>query len=154
MSRLSNYLTESKKPKALNELFIQFNEIVAGKKGKELDAAIARLAMIAELDAANLYEQMIPQVSDREFKLILQDIADEEKVHTGEFEYFLDKFDPEWEDSEDDGEEEAEDKTSEGREFLKGNEKKKHIKDIMKRINKNKKFKVIDRTPKGYGPKD
>lgn len=111
MSRLKNFLTESKRPKALNELFIQFNEIVAGKKGRELDAAIARLAMIAELDASNLYEQMIPQVSDKEFKKILQDIADEEKVHTGEFEYFLDKFDPQWEDSEDDGEEEAEDKT-------------------------------------------
>lgn len=113
MSRLKNFLTESKKPKALNELFIQFNEIVAGKKGKELDAAIARLAMIAELDASNLYEQMIPQVSDKEFREALQDVSNEEKVHAGEFEYFLDKFDPTWDESEEEGEEEAEDNTKE-----------------------------------------
>lgn len=111
MTRLSNYLTENKKPKALNELFVQFNEIVAGKKGRELDAAIARLAMIAELDAANLYEQMIPQVSNKDLKDILQDIANEEKVHVGEFEYMLEELDPEWDDYEDEGEEEAEDKT-------------------------------------------
>ena len=105
------YMTESKKPKALNELFVQFNEIVSGKRGKELDAAIARLAMVAELDAANLYEQMIPQATNKDLKEILQDIANEEKVHVGEFEYILEQLDPEWDEYEDEGEEEAEDKT-------------------------------------------
>lgn len=111
MSRFTDYLTESKKPKALNELFVQFNELVASKKGKQLDAAIARLAMVAELDAANLYEQMIPQATNKELKEILQDIANEEKVHVGEFEYILEMVDPEWDEYEDEGEEEAEDKT-------------------------------------------
>jgi rubrerythrin len=111
MSRLKDYITESKKPKALNELFVQFNELVASKKGKSLDAAIARLAMVAELDAANLYEQMIPQATDKDLKEILQDIANEEKVHVGEFEYILEKVDPQWDEYEDEGEEEAEDKT-------------------------------------------
>jgi rubrerythrin len=111
MSRLKDYITESKKPKALNELFIEFNQLVASKKGKEKDVAIARLAMIAELDAANLYEQMIPQVADKDLKEILQDVANEEKVHVGEFEYVLEKLDPQWDEYEDEGEEEAENKT-------------------------------------------
>lgn len=111
MSKFKNYLTESKKPKALNEIFIQFNEVISSKKGKEKDAAIARLAMIAELDAANLYEQMIPYVQNKDLKDILQDVANEEKTHAGEFEYALEQVDPQWEDFEDDGEEEAEDKT-------------------------------------------
>jgi rubrerythrin len=111
MSKFKDYITESNKPKALNELFVQFNELVASKKGKSLDAAIARLAMIAELDAANLYEQMIPQATNKDLKLLLQDIANEEKTHSGEFEYVLEQVDPEWEDLEDEGEEEAEEKT-------------------------------------------
>lgn len=111
MSKFKEYITESRKPKALNELFIQYNELVSSKSGKQKDAAIARLAMIAEMDAANLYEQMISQVQNKDLKEILQDIANEEKVHAGEFEYILSQVDPEWEDFEDDGEEEAEDKT-------------------------------------------
>jgi len=154
MSKFKNYLTEKTKGKALNELFVQFTEIANSAKGKQRDIAIARLSMIAELDASNLYEQMIQYATDPDLKDILQDVANEEKVHAGEFEYIVSTLDPNWEGSQDSGEEEAEDKTSEGREFLKGNEKKKHLKDIMKRANKNKKFKVIDRTPKGYGPED
>lgn len=113
MSKFKDYLTENSKPKALNELFVQFNELVASKKGKSLDAAIARLAMVAELDAANLYEQMIPQATNKELKEILQDIANEEKVHVGEFEYILEQVDPQWDEFEDEGEEEAEDKVGE-----------------------------------------
>jgi rubrerythrin len=110
MSRLKDYITESKKPHALNELFIEFSQLVNTAAGRERDAAIARLAMIAELDAANLYERMITLVQDNDLKEILQDVANEEKVHVGEFEYVLEKLDPEWEEYEDEGEEEAEDK--------------------------------------------
>lgn len=111
MSKFKDYITEANKPKALNELFVQFNELVAGKKGKQLDVAIARLAMVAELDATNLYEQMIPQATNKDLKEILQDIANEEKVHVGEFEYILEQLDPQWDEYEDEGEEEAEEKT-------------------------------------------
>lgn len=111
MSKLKSFLIESNKPKRLNEIFVQLGEISNSKKGKDRDIAIARLAMIAELDAANLYEQMIQYATDKELKVILKDVADEEKSHAGEFEYILETLDPQWEDLEDEGEEEAEDKT-------------------------------------------
>jgi rubrerythrin len=112
MSKFKDYMIESRKPKALNELFIKLGELSNSKKGKERDVAIARLAMIAELDAVNLYEQMIQYVTDADLKTILQDIANEEKVHSGEFEYILSDLDPQWEEFEDEGEEEAEEKTT------------------------------------------
>jgi len=111
MSKFKDYMIESRKPKALNELFIKLGELSNSKKGKERDIAIARLAMIAELDAVNLYEQMIQYVTDADLKTILQDIANEEKVHSSEFEYILSDLDPQWEEFEDEGEEEAEEKT-------------------------------------------
>jgi len=111
MGKFKEYLKESSKPKVLNEIFIQFGEITKSPSGKVRDAQIARLAMIAELDASNLYEAMISQASNKDLKFLLQDIANEEKTHAGEFEYLLSEIDPEWEDLEDDGEEEAEDKT-------------------------------------------
>lgn len=113
MSKLQEYLKESNKPKVLNEIFIQFGEITKTPYGKIRDAQIARLAMIAELDAANLYEAMISQTSNKDLKILLQDISNEEKTHAGEFEFILEQVDPEWENLEDEGEEEAEDKTKE-----------------------------------------
>jgi len=44
---------------------------------------------------------------------ILKDVANEEKVHVGEFEYFVEDLDPEWETLEDEGEEEVEKKLKE-----------------------------------------
>jgi rubrerythrin len=111
MTKLKDFLTESNKPKMLNEIFIQFGEITKSPSGKVRDSQIARLAMIAEMDAANLYEAMISQTSNKDLKTLLQDISNEEKVHAGEFEYILSEIDPEWEDLEDEGEEEAEEKT-------------------------------------------
>lgn len=109
MSRkFKDYLTESTKPKVLNELFIQANEISNMKKGKERDIQIARIGMIAELDASNLYENLSLLAKDKELSKALKDISNEEKVHAGEFEYHLSNFDPDWEESEDKGEEEAE----------------------------------------------
>lgn len=112
MSKLKNYLVESNKPKILNELFIKANEITNIKKGIERDKQIARISMIAELDAVNLYEKLALLATDKDLVEILKDIANEEKVHVGEFEYLLEKLDPEWEEYEDEGEEEAEDKTN------------------------------------------
>lgn len=108
MSKFKNYLIESNKPKILNELFIKSNEIFNMKKGKEKDIQIVRLAMIAEIDAVSLYESMILQAKNRDLKAILQDVANEEKVHVGEFEAILEFLDPDWEELEDEGEEEAE----------------------------------------------
>lgn len=62
--------------------------------GKEnIDEQIARVGMIAELDAVNLYEQMAAMATDRKLKETLLDIAKEEKTHFGEFQAMLLKFD-------------------------------------------------------------
>lgn len=111
MSRLKDYLTESKKPKILNELFIEVDNIVNIKNTKERDKQIARISMISELDAVNLYESLALQATDKDLIDILKDIANEEKVHVGEFEYILEKLDPQWDEYEDEGEEEVKDKT-------------------------------------------
>jgi len=108
MNKFKDYMTENTKGRILNELFIKFGEITSLPSGKLRDVQIARLAMIAEMDAANLYESMITQATDSDLKDVLQEIANEEKVHTGEFEYLLEKLDPEWDELEDEGEEEAE----------------------------------------------
>jgi len=51
---------------------------------------IMRTAIIAELDAISLYEQLAAQTSDRDMKKVLLNVAREEKTHYGEFhEMFL-----------------------------------------------------------------
>jgi len=58
---------------------------LAKVKGEEIDRQIIRAGMIAELDAINLYEQLAALAKDDGLKKVLQDIADEEKTHLGEF---------------------------------------------------------------------
>jgi len=61
-----------------------------GKVGKEnLDREILRAAIIAELDAINLYEQMAAMTENEDMKKILLDVAKEEKTHVGEFQTLL-----------------------------------------------------------------
>jgi rubrerythrin len=55
----------------------------------DLDKEILRAAIIAELDAVNLYEQMAAVTADKHIKTILLDIAKEEKTHVGEFQALL-----------------------------------------------------------------
>ncbi len=62
---------------------------------KDVDKEILRAAIIAELDAVNLYEQMAACASDKHIKAILLDIAREEKTHVGEFQAMLLKLDEE-----------------------------------------------------------
>jgi rubrerythrin len=61
-----------------------------GKLRKEdLDKEILRAAIIAELDAINLYEQMAGMTRSIAIRKILQDVAKEEKTHVGEFQALL-----------------------------------------------------------------
>ncbi|HUL28928.1 MAG TPA: ferritin family protein [Thermodesulfobacteriota bacterium] len=61
-----------------------------GKIKKEgLDKEILRAAIIAELDAINLYEQMADMTRNRNIRKLLLDIAREEKTHVGEFQTLL-----------------------------------------------------------------
>lgn len=62
---------------------------------ENIDDQIARVGMIAELDAVNLYEQMAAMATDKKLKERLLDIAKEEKTHMGEFQTMLLKFDKE-----------------------------------------------------------
>jgi len=58
-------------------------------KKEALDKEILRAAIIAELDAINLYEQMAGMTRNRIIKKLLLDVAREEKTHVGEFQAFL-----------------------------------------------------------------
>jgi rubrerythrin len=58
-------------------------------KKEGLDKEILRAAIIAELDAINLYEQMADMTRSANVKKVLLDIAREEKTHVGEFQTLL-----------------------------------------------------------------
>ena len=60
-----------------------------------LDKEILRFAVIAELDAISLYEQMADMTRNVNIKKVLLDIAREEKTHVGEFQTLLLKEDKE-----------------------------------------------------------
>ena len=62
-------------------------------EGKDIEKEVLRVAIIAELDAINLYEQMAAMVKNEGIKAVLKDVADEEKTHVGEFLTLLLKLD-------------------------------------------------------------
>lgn len=66
-------------------------------KKEDIDKEILRSAIIAELDAINLYEQMAALAKNNNIKKILLDVAKEEKTHVGEFQALLLREDKEQE---------------------------------------------------------
>jgi len=62
---------------------------------KLLDREVLRVAIIAELDAINLYEQLAATTENQNIIEILLDVAKEEKTHFGEFQALLLKEDKE-----------------------------------------------------------
>jgi rubrerythrin len=62
---------------------------------KFLDREILRLAIIAELDAVTLYEQLAATTTDKAIREVLLDVAREEKTHVGEFQTLLLRIDEE-----------------------------------------------------------
>jgi rubrerythrin len=62
---------------------------------KLLDREILRVAIIAELDAVSLYEQLAAVTSNKNIKKVLLEVAKEEKTHVGEFQALLLKEDAE-----------------------------------------------------------
>jgi rubrerythrin len=54
-----------------------------------LDREILRAAIIAELDAISLYEQLAAVTANENIKKVLLDVAKEEKTHVGEFQALL-----------------------------------------------------------------
>ena len=53
------------------------------------DKEVLRTAIIAELDAINLYEQTADLTENGEIRKLLLDVAREEKTHIGEFQALL-----------------------------------------------------------------
>ena len=60
---------------------------------KDINKEILRFAIIAELDAISLYEQMASMAENNGVKRVLLDIEKEEKTHVGEFQSLLMKED-------------------------------------------------------------
>jgi rubrerythrin len=60
---------------------------------EDIDKEILRAAIIAELDAVSIYEQMANLTKNKDIKAVLLDVAKEEKTHVGEFQALLLKFD-------------------------------------------------------------
>lgn len=56
---------------------------------EDLNKEILRAAMIAELDAINIYEQMANLAKSEEIRKVLLDIARKEKIHVAMFETVL-----------------------------------------------------------------
>ena len=69
----------------LSQLPIDLSKV----KKEDLDREIARVGIIAELDAINLYEQLASMTENKKLKHVLLDIAKEEKTHMGEFQTVL-----------------------------------------------------------------
>ena len=64
-------------------------------KKEELDRELLRVAIIAELDAINLYNQLASMTSDEKIKAVFYDVTREEKTHVGEFQTMLLELDKE-----------------------------------------------------------
>ena len=76
-----------------------FSEAIADLENirpEDLDKEILRAAMIAELDAINIYEQMSNMTKNEEIRAILSDVAREEKIHVAMFETVLLQIDKEF----------------------------------------------------------
>ena len=69
----------------LSEILADIDKI----KPEDLDKEILRAAMIAELDAVNIYEQMANLTKNEEIRQILLDVARKEKIHVAMFETVL-----------------------------------------------------------------
>lgn len=75
----------------LSEMPIKIEKV----EKKLLDCEILRTAIIAELDAISLYEQLASATSSENIRKVLLEVAREEKTHVGEFQALLLKEDKE-----------------------------------------------------------
>ncbi len=76
-----------------------FSEIPIDLKAiepEDIDKEVLRVAIMAEFDAINAYEQMASMTDDQDLKTILLDIAREEKIHVAMFQTVLMETDTEF----------------------------------------------------------
>jgi rubrerythrin len=75
----------------LSQMPVDFSKV----EREELDNVILRAAIIGELDAINLYEQMAAMTGNKDIRKVMLDIAKEEKTHVGELQTMLLQLDQE-----------------------------------------------------------
>lgn len=94
----NKYLLESKKTKStlLIETLSKIPYFDNPPKKGSVDKEILRAAIISELDAINLYEQLAKGTNNSVLRKIFLDIAKEEKTHVGELQSLLKKIDKEF----------------------------------------------------------
>jgi len=78
-----------------NQMFSQIPVDLFKVKKEELNNVILRAAIIGEMDAINLYEQMAALTDNEDIRKVMLDIAKEEKAHVGEFQTLLLRLDQE-----------------------------------------------------------
>ncbi len=76
----------------------------------DTEKQMVRTAIIAEMDAINLYEQLANKSKNKKVKETFFEVAREEKVHVGEFEALIEMLDKEHEPAEEEGKKEVEEK--------------------------------------------
>ena len=81
------------------------------EEGSDVAAHAVRQGVASELEAINQYEDLAASTSNQKIKSLLSDVADEEKVHQGEFTSALNMLDPDEHKKEKEGEKEAKEKT-------------------------------------------
>jgi len=75
----------------LSQIPVDFNKV----KKEKLNNEILRAAIIGELDAINLYEQLAALTGNEDIRKVMLDIAKEEKTHVGELQTMLLRLDQE-----------------------------------------------------------
>jgi rubrerythrin len=75
----------------LSQIPVDFNKL----KKAELNNEVLRAAIIGELDAINLYEQLAALTDNEDIRKVMLDIAKEEKTHVGELQTMLLRLDQE-----------------------------------------------------------
>lgn len=88
----------------LSNIPINLDEV----KKEDIDKEILRVAIIAELDAVSLYEQLSANTQSEDIRKVLLDVAKEEKTHVGEFQALLLSIDKEQEKELEEGRKEVE----------------------------------------------
>lgn len=89
-----------------------FHDNTVGKMAVKVsarDAKLIRKSIIEEMEAVNDYIERASKCENDVVRKVFLDIAEEERVHFGEFEMLLEAVDPLHEPSEDEAEEELED---------------------------------------------
>lgn len=95
---LETYLKNKNKRQEsyIKEIMSKVPDDTTNQEDIRKDMALLRAAIIAELDASNLYEQFASQTSNEKLKEVFLNVSNEEKHHVGEFQTMLERIDPDF----------------------------------------------------------